>query len=336
MAAESNLSALAEALGPCARRDVPLAPFTSIRVGGAADVFVVAGSQDELVHAVRLARHYDVPWQVLGSGCNVLIADEGVRGLVIANRAESIFIEGGLARAESGAKLTVLAQRAVEAGLEGLAWAAGLPGTVGGAVVGNAGAFEGDVAGVLGSATMLEPDDEVRERPNTWFEFRYRGSRLKGRPHVAAEDGFGRGEAADGGYVVLKAAFDLKPGNRAALRARAEEILTWRRTRHPSGATMGSTFKNPPGGHAGRLIERAGLKGLRIGGAQISEQHANFFVNVDDATAVDVWALIERARAEVRRQFGVVLELEIEPLGWDGSVMNGTSTKCQGRADGNG
>ncbi len=305
MVAESEVAALAQALGPAVRRDVPLAPFTSMRVGGPADLLIVAETRGQLARAVRLAQQHDVPWRVLGGGCNVLIADQGVRGLVIANRAACMCFQGQVVRADSGAKLAVLAQRAVEAGLAGLAWAAGLPGTVGGAVVGNAGAFEGDIAGVLRSAAVLEPDGEVRERSNAWFHFRYRGSRLKG---TVDRDS----------YVVLEAVFELEPGDPGALRARAEEVVAWRRERHPWGATMGSTFKNPPGEHAGRLIERAGLKGDCIGGAQISEEHANFFVNVGSATATEVRALIERAKAEVARQFGVELELEIEALGWNG------------------
>jgi UDP-N-acetylmuramate dehydrogenase len=310
--AESQLSALAEALEPQTRRDVALAPFTSMRVGGPADLLTVAESAGALARAVRLAREHDVPWRVLGGGCNVLIADRGVRGLVVVNRAASISLEVGVIRAESGAKMAILAQRAVEAGMGGLAWAAGLPGTVGGAVVGNAGAFAGDVAGTLRRAMILESDGEVRERPNAWFEFRYRGSRLK---RVAEGDGDRETKGCD--CVVLDASFDLEPDDVDVLQTRADEIMTWRRTRHPARATMGSTFKNPPGDHAGRLIERAGLKGYRVGGAQISERHANFFINRGGATASEVLALIEHARTEVKRRFGVALELEVELLGWN-------------------
>lgn len=313
MSAESQLSALAEALGPQTRRDVVLAPFTSMRVGGPADLLAVAQSTEELSRAVKLARAYGVPWQVLGCGCNVLIADRGLRELVVVNRAASISLEERVVRAESGAKIALLAQRAVEAGMGGLAWAAGLPGTVGGAVVGNAGAFGGDVASTLRSATILESDDQVRERPNAWFEFRYRGSQLKERAVGRDENQQTKGC----GCVVLEAAFDVEPEDVDTLRTRADEITTWRRTRHPSGATMGSTFKNPPGDHAGRLIERTGLKGYSVGGAQVSEQHANFFINRGGATARDVLALIEHVRTEVERQFGVVLELEVELLGWN-------------------
>jgi len=323
MAVELSWSGLAEALGSGVHRDVALAPYTSMRVGGAADLLVVAESAAELARAVVLARQYETPCRVLGGGCNVLIADGGVRGLVIVNQAAGISFADEGVRVESGAKMAVVAQEAVDAGLAGLTWAAGLPGTVGGAVVGNAGAFGSDMAGTLRDALVLEPDGGVRQRPAAWFDFRYRGSRLKGtadgerqsRAEGASRDA--GGEASD--YVVLEVALELQAGDEEALRASADEILAWRRTRHPCRATMGSTFKNPPGDHAGRLIEQAGLKGYRVGGAKISELHGNFFINLGDATAQDVRRLIEDVQTEVERQFGVALELEIELIGWDGT-----------------
>jgi len=302
MTVGSNLRGLAKALGKRVKRDESLASYTAMRVGGPADLLVVCESVDEVVEAVALARQHEVDWLLLGGGCNVLVADRGVRGLVIVNRAAGIAFDGSTVRAEAGALLAALARQAVGRGLGGLEWAAGLPGAVGGAVVGNAGAFEGDIANVLRSATVLEPGGKVVERPNEWFEFDYRTSRIKR-------------EKPGQRPVVLAATFDLEPGDPAALKARAEEILEWRRTRHPSGATMGSTFKNPPDSHAGYLIEQAGLRGSFIGGAQISELHGNFFMNTGDATATEVLALIEHTRAEVRRQFGVELEVEIELVG---------------------
>jgi UDP-N-acetylmuramate dehydrogenase len=301
------LDALAEALGPRVQRRVPLAPFTAMRVGGPADLLVVVESLDELTDAIWEARRLAVPWRILGGGCNVLIADQGLRGLVIINRAVSIAFEDQVVRAASGTKLAVLARRTVENCLAGMAWAAGLPGTVGGAVVGNAGAFGGDVADTLRSAAVLEPDGAVVERERAWFDFAYRDSRLK---REAAAEGDG-----DGQRVVLSAVFQLETGDGAALQARFNEVLAQRRANYPSGSTMGSTFKNPAKGYAGRLIDEAGLKGYRIGGAMIAEEHANFFVNLGDATAEDVLALIRHAQAEVRRQFGVELTPEIELLG---------------------
>lgn len=305
-----DLDALAEALGERVRRDESLASHTAMRVGGPADLLLVCRSVDEVVRSVRLAWRYNVPWRVLGGGCNVLIADSGVCGLVIINRAAGIAFHDETVRAEAGVRLTSLAQEATRRGLGRLVWAMGLPGTVGGAVVGNAGAFEGDIAGVLRSGTVLETDGGIVDRPAEWFELEYRGSRIKQKA------GSRKQEAGSAEYVVLAATFELQPSDSERLAARAREILERRRTRYPSGATMGSTFKNPPGDHAGRLIERAGLKGHRIGGARISEQHANFLVSTDDATAADVLALIEHAQAEVERQFGVELELEIELVGW--------------------
>jgi UDP-N-acetylmuramate dehydrogenase len=282
-------------------------------VGGPADLLTVAESANALARAVAAAWQHAVPYRVLGGGCNVLIADRGVRGLVIINRAASVSFEDRAVHAESGTMLALLARRTVERGLAGMAWAAGLPGTVGGAVVGNAGAFGGDIASTLCSGTVLEPDGRVVERENAWFGFAYRSSRLK-------EIGRGRGGAL-APRVVLAATFELAPDEGAMARGRADELLRWRRAHHPSGATMGSTFKNPPDHHAGRLIEQAGLKGSRVGGARISEQHANFLINEGNATARDVLALIEHAQAEVERQFGVRLALEIELLGWqEGSV----------------
>ena len=311
MTASAVLDALAEALGRRARRDELLAPYTAMRVGGPAELLIVCESIDEVVRAVELARQHGVTWLLLGGGCNALVSDAGVRGLVIINRADQSEFDGAVARVETGALLAVLAREAVERGLAGLEWAVGLPGTVGGAVVGNAGAFERDIASTLRSAMVLGPSAEILERPNEWFEFEYRLSRIKR-------------EAGSGGYVVLAATFGLQPGNPELLAERADEILEWRRTRHPSGATMGSTFKNPPGSHAGYLIEQAGLRGYCIGGAQISELHGNFFMNTGDATAADVLALIEHARMEVKHQFGVELELEIELVGeWDNEQWRG-------------
>lgn len=321
MGPQSKWSALATALGPAARHQVALASYTAMRVGGPADLLMVVESAEELARAVRLARDHGAPCRVLGAGCNVLVSDGGLRGLVIINRAASIVLEDRAVEAESGAKLAAVAERAVNGGLAGLAWAAGLPGTVGGAVVGNAGAYGGDMADILRSAAVLEPDGEVRERSQMWFEFRYRGSRLKGvngrgRQRVRTDCG-GSSAAEAAHWVVLKAALDLEVGDAVALRAEADDIIERRRTAHPPGPTMGSTFKNPPGDHAGRLIEQAGLKGCRMGGAQISEQHANFFINVGGATANEVRGLMQHTQVEVERKLGVRLELEVELLGWE-------------------
>ncbi len=300
---KASVEALARVLGERARRDEPLAAYTHMGVGGPADLLLVCRTGEELVEAVQQARAHGVPWRVLGGGCNVLVADAGVRGLVLINQANRSRIhDDGTLWSEAGAPISPLARQTAARGLAGLEWAAGLPGTVGGAVVGNAGAFDGDVAAVLRQVTILERDGTVAERPGEWMELDYRSSRIKRQP-------------ADERPVVLAATFALRPGDPSALLARVAELLEWRRTRHPSGATMGSTFKNPPGSHAGYLIEQAGLRGYTIGGAQVSPLHGNFFMNLGHATAADVRALIEYVRAEVERQFGVRLELEVELVG---------------------
>jgi UDP-N-acetylmuramate dehydrogenase len=308
VAGKQNLAQLAAALGDRARLREPLALYTAMRVGGPADLLVVCEGSEEVEETIGLARRHDAPYQVIGGGCNVLIADDGVRGLVLVYRAGRISFEGREARAEAGAPMALLARESVARGLAGLEWASGLPGSVGGAIVGNAGAFDGDVASVLRRATLLERSGKVAERTARWFRFGYRESRLKRMP-------------AEKRPVLLDAAFRLSEGDAGKLAARAEEILGWRRTRHPAGPTLGSTFRNPEGNHAGRLIEDAGLSGYRVGGARVSDLHANFIVNIGGATATDVLALANHVWSEVRRKSGRDLELEIELLGrWNGFV----------------
>ncbi|MGD8623851.1 MAG: UDP-N-acetylmuramate dehydrogenase [Anaerolineae bacterium] len=288
-------------------RRAPLAPYTALRVGGPAELLVKVTTARALRQAVILARARDLPCRVLGGGSNVLVSDAGLRGLVLLNRAGAITFGPDRVRAESGAALSRLARRCVSRGLAGLEWAVGLPGTVGGAVVGNAGAWGGDVASVLARARVLEANGQVSDWPARRFHFRYRGSALKA--------------PAGPQIVVLDAEFDLAPADRQALEARLAEITARRKASQPSGATCGSVFKNPPGDYAGRLVEAAGLKGTRRGGAMISDVHANFVVNEGSATAADVKALIDLAQRAVQEKFGIALELEIELLGeWHDSA----------------
>lgn len=295
--------ALRAALGAAAvAENRPLARHTSLRVGGPADLLVTAESASALRQAVSLAWEQGVPCFVLGSGSNVLVADAGIRGLVVLNKARAAgVVEGGL-RAESGAALATVARLAVSAGLAGLEWASGIPGTVGGAVVGNAGAWGSDVASTLRQAMVLQAGGELATWPAARFEYGYRTSVLKRQ---------GPGRRA----VVLEAEFRLQPTEEGSLRARVAEITARRRASQPAGASCGSVFRNPPGDHAGRLVEAAGLKGERQGGAIISPVHANFVVNEGEATASDVRSLVELMRSEVQARFGVSLALEIELLG---------------------
>jgi UDP-N-acetylmuramate dehydrogenase len=237
----------------------------------------------------------------------VLISDAGVREVVLLNRAREVRFklqnEAPLVWAESGVNFGRLARQAANRALGGLEWAAGIPGTVGGAVVGNAGAHGGDMAGNLVVAEILQRTGEHEMWSVERLDYRYRSSILK------------RGEE----QVVLTATLKLTKSTREAVRTKMDQYLAYRRKTQPPGASMGSMFKNPPGDYAGRLIEAAGLKGTRVGDAQISPLHANFFINLGGARAGEIWELLSLVRRAVADQFGVVLELEIEPVGdWTG------------------
>ncbi len=289
------------------KEGVPLAAHTSARIGGPADFLLVARSPGELEEIARTLWRLEAAFRVVGGGSNVLVADAGVREVVVLNQARRVHFEerevGPKVWAESGSSLGAVARRSVEKGLTGLEWAVTVPGTVGGAVVGNAGAHDGDTAGSLEMAEILQRTGQLEAWPVERLEFGYRTSWLK--RHA--------GEA-----VVLAATFRTERSTSAAARSRTAENIAQRKATQPSGASMGSMFKNPPGDYAGRLIEAAGLKGARQGEAEISAKHANFFVNRGGARAADVWALIERARAAVREKFGVDLELEVELIGdWE-------------------
>jgi UDP-N-acetylmuramate dehydrogenase len=319
MTVPSTLDALAaelrSALGPAAvQAKQPLARYTAIRIGGPADLLVIARSVTEICQAVTLARDRSIPCRVLGAASNVLVSDRGVQGLVVLNRARGISFlsppngENGRGdervRADSGASLSTVARQCVARGLAGLEWATGIPGTVGGAIVGNAGAWGGDVASSLIRASVLLPEGSTVDWPVERFHYSYRSSALKHK-----------GSAGEQAAVVLEAEFALREADRTALQAQVAEITARRKATQPPGASCGSIFRNPPGDHAGRLIEAAGLKGTRAGAAEISPLHANFVINHGHATAAEVKALIDTARDAVQAKSGVTLELEIELIG---------------------
>lgn len=323
-----SVTGLAQALGARAKRNELQSRHTTARIGGPADWYVEALTAKELSQFVLLAREQQLPYLVLGSGSNVLIGDAGFRGLVIANRAKNFKIQslrlyaGPLSTdyqldtfvwAESGVALPSLARECIAQGYANLEWAVGVPGTVGGAVVGNAGAHGSDVARDLICATILDDEGVERNWSNEELGFGYRTSKLK----IANSPGLpsGAGKLHIARPVVLAASFGLQRSTRAELEARAAEYTERRKRTQPAGATLGSMFKNPPGDFAGRLIETAGLKGARSGQAQISPVHANFFINLGGASAADIKALIDLARERVQAQFGIELELEIELIG---------------------
>ncbi|MGZ8514570.1 MAG: UDP-N-acetylmuramate dehydrogenase [Candidatus Limnocylindrales bacterium] len=289
-------------------RDEPLARFTTMRVGGPADLFAVAHNAFELRALVRFARTRGLPHLVIGRGSDLVIADAGVRGLVIQVRAEGSRIVGTRYSAEAGVQMARAATETQGAGLTGLEFGLAIPGTVGGAVWANAGAHEADVAGVLESARLLAADGSELIVGAPELSFGYRDSRLKhGMPDAPGE-------------LVIEATFCLAPADPATIKGRLDAIRRWRQAQQPIGLpSAGSVFRNPPGDSAGRLIEAAGLKGLRMGGAVVSEKHANFIVNDQHGTATDVRRLAEHVRAEVSRRHHVDLQFEIEFVGdWSG------------------
>jgi UDP-N-acetylmuramate dehydrogenase len=293
---------LCEHFGEKAQQNVPLAPYTSARIGGPADLLVTVSSADELAEAVTICWREAIPFRLFGGGSNILVSDKGLRGVALLNRARAVeFREGPEPSiwAESGVVFSNLAHRAAAKGLSGLEWAATVPGTLGGAVYGNAGAFGGDMARDLLRAEVLT--ESGREWwPVERLGYGYRTSMLK------------RAEAR---AVVLAAELKLKNAPPEEIKTTIGQFVACRKATQPPGASMGSMFKNPPGDFAGRLIEAAGLKGTWVGNVQISPVHGNFFVNEGETSADDVRALIELAQKTVFEKFGVQLELEIELIG---------------------
>ncbi len=291
-------------VGVRATRSEPLARYTTMRVGGPADLFAVAHNVFELRALVRFARSRGIEHVVLGRGSDLVVSDRGVRGLVILCRAEGWRIEDERLVAEAGLPMAKAATVTQQAGLSGLEFGLAIPGTVGGAVWANAGAHGSEVAGVLESATVLRADGTETVEPAAALGLAYRESRFKEtRPEAPHE-------------LILSATFRLTPATPDEIKARLDDIRHWRQAHQPIGLpSAGSVFRNPPGDSAGRLVDACGLKGRRIGGATISQKHANFIVNDASGTAADVRQLAEVARSEVASRFGVRLVYEVQFLG---------------------
>jgi UDP-N-acetylmuramate dehydrogenase len=292
-------------------RGDPLARHTTMRCGGPADIFVTARNPFELRALVRFARERHVPLTLLGRGSDVVVSDRGIRGLVVQVRAEASRLDGERYVADAGMPMARAATETQHAGLTGLEFGLAIPGTVGGAVWANAGAHDADIAAILESADVLLADGRIARLPAAELGLGYRTSRLK---ETGAPD---PGDPTAPFEVVLSATFHLRPAEPPVIRERLDEIRTWRRDHQPLGLpSAGSVFRNPPGEHsAGWLIDQAGLKGLRIRGAAVSEKHANFIVNDGKGPAADVRRLVDRVRGEVEAAHGVRLEEEIVFLG---------------------
>ncbi len=288
--------------GDKVKENVPLAPYTSARIGGPADIFIPVDTVAELVRVVKFLWKNEMSFVMLGGGANILVSDKGVRGVVVMNRAKGVKFNTSdqpYVTAESGVVFSNLANRCASKGLAGIEWAAAVPGTIGGAVYGNAGAFGGDMAGNLISAELLT--ENGRETLTVeQMKYAYRSSVLK------------RGEMKG---IVLSAELSLTNSTKEDVTVKIQQFSAHRKATQPPGASMGSMFKNPNGGYAGKLIEAAGLKGTRIGNAEVSPLHGNFFINHGATKAADLRALIQLVQKTVKEKQGVELELEIEFVG---------------------
>ena len=283
------------------RRQEPMSLHTTFRIGGPADLFVTPGSIQAVADSIRICKETQTPYAVIGNGSNLLVSDAGYRGVIIqiSRNLNQVSVNGEEIRAQAGAMLSVIAKTALSESLTGFEFASGIPGTLGGAAVMNAGAYGGEMKDVLTEVTVLTREGEIRTVPAGKLEMGYRTSL-----------------AAKNGWIILEAVLKFQKGDAEAIRGRMEELKMQRVTKQPLDLpSAGSTFKRPEGYFAGKLIMDAGLRGFTVGGAQISEKHCGFVVNKGGATAEDVRNLICAVQKKVQEDAGVKLEPEVKFLG---------------------
>lgn len=281
--------------------DEPMKKHTTFRIGGNADYFVKVSEAEQVQKIIALCNSENVPYYIIGNGSNMLVGDKGFRGVMIQIYKEMnhINIEETVVTVQAGALLSMIANKALEAGLTGFEFAAGIPGTIGGAVVMNAGAYGGEMKDVLVSAKVLTEKGEILELHNEELELGYRTSIV-----------------AKKRYIVLEATIQLEKGDKEAIKARMDELKVQRVTKQPlEYPSAGSTFKRPTGYFAGKLIDDAGLRGFQVGGAQVSEKHCGFVINRENATAEDVVNLMAAVSDKVKELYGVSLEAEVKKVG---------------------
>ena len=279
----------------------PMARHTTFRIGGPADYFVELGSIEQIRAAIQVCREENLPWFVLGRGSNLLVSDKGYRGVILSiyKDFQKTEIQGETVTVQAGVLLTTLSGKVLDASLTGLEFASGIPGTIGGAVVMNAGAYGGEMKDIVRKVTVLDQDGEVRTLTCGEMQFGYRTSLAKKK-----------------GYIVLGAELTLKQGEKEKIREEMQALKAKRIEKQPlEFPSAGSTFKRPEGYFAGKLIMDVGLRGAAVGGAQVSEKHCGFVVNTGNATAADVRELMRQVQGKVQEQFGVHLEPEVRFLG---------------------
>lgn len=281
----------------------PMQKHTTFRIGGPADCFVQIENKEQLIRLQGYLKQLGMPFFMLGNGSNLLVSDKGYRGIVlqIGQKMSKIEVDGNVITAQAGAAMSQVARAALEHGLTGLEFASGIPGTIGGGVVMNAGAYDGELSGVVTQVNVVNSEGECMELENDSMEFGYRTSIIRNNSFTVTE-------------VILK----LEEGDREQIRAKMEDLAARRREKQPlEYPSAGSTFKRPRGNFAGKLIMDAGLRGFQIGGAKVSEKHCGFIVNTGNATAEDVRDVISEVRKQVKERFHVDLEPEILFLGFD-------------------
>lgn len=281
----------------------PMQKHTTFRIGGPADCFVQIENKEQLIRLQRYLKQLGMPFFMLGNGSNLLVSDKGYQGIVlqIGQKMSKIEVDGNVITAQAGAAMSQVARAALEHGLTGLEFASGIPGTIGGGVVMNAGAYDGELSGVVTQVNVVNSEGECMELENDSMEFGYRTSIIRNNSFTVTE-------------VILK----LEEGDREQIRAKMEDLAARRREKQPlEYPSAGSTFKRPRGNFAGKLIMDAGLRGFQIGGAKVSEKHCGFIVNTGNATAEDVRDVISEVRKQVKERFHVDLEPEILFLGFD-------------------
>ena len=281
------------------KADEPMKKHTTFRTGGPADLFLTVRTEQELTETLKILKKYEVPFLIEGNGSNLLVRDKGIRGAVVKLDSKNISLNGTEIETEGGVLLSAVSRKAAEAGLTGMEFASGIPGSIGGAVVMTAGAYGGEMKDILVSVTVLTKDMEVLTLSPEALELSYRHSNVPEK-----------------GYIVLGAKLRLERGDKTEIEEKIKKLSEERREKQPvQYPNAGSTFKRPEGYFAAKLVQDAGLKGKRIGGAEVSSKHAGFVVNIENAASADILALIELCQKTVFEQFGVMLEPEVKIVG---------------------
>ncbi|RQD74138.1 MAG: UDP-N-acetylmuramate dehydrogenase [Candidatus Syntrophonatronum acetioxidans] len=278
----------------------PMKNHTSLKMGGPADYLIIPQNQEELVKLLLFSRKEFIPFFIFGAGTNLLVSDKGIRGLAVKmdKSFRTLSFERSQIRAGAGLPLPMLSAKAARAGLSGMEFAAGIPGTTGAAAVINAGAYGNSMSDIITSIKVLTWQGEIRTINSREMQFGYRYSSL-----------------LEESWIVLEVQLALVEGDYSNIKSRMEEFLEHRRLNHPVEPSAGSVFRNPPGNSAGKLIEEAGCKGLRVGDAQVSNRHANFIINLGTASCIDYLEVIKIIREKVKSKFGILLELELSLVG---------------------